>query len=105
MAIKIKEFHNRIRLTQKQLAEKLSCSQSLVAGWDKGKRYPTYENLCKLIDLGITAEELFGKELAQKLIDRSYRPSGDSDKVHITEKVLSEALMRAAEILGGNSQK
>ena len=74
MGLMVKKFLKRVRMTQYDLAEKLGCNQSLVAVWCTGKGVPTYDKICKLIDLGMTAEELFGTELAEKLIFDKDKP-------------------------------
>ena len=67
MEFQVKKFLKRIRMTQYELAEKMGCNQSLVAMWATGRSFATYEKLCQLVELGMTAEELFGKELAERL--------------------------------------
>lgn len=39
--------------------------------WSSGNSSPRYESILKLIDLGATAQELFGEELGSKLIRNS----------------------------------
>lgn len=70
MEFRSKDFRKRIRVTQYQLADMLDCDQSLVAAWERGK-FPTYEKICKLIELGITVQELLGDELANRLLANS----------------------------------
>ena len=73
MEFRSKDFRKRIRVTQYQLAELLGCDQSLVAAWERGK-FPTYEKICKLVELGITIQELLGDEIANRLISNSSIP-------------------------------
>ena len=70
MEFKSKDFRRRIRVTQSQLADLIDCDQSLVAAWERGK-FPTYEKVCKLIELGITIYELLGDEMANRLLANS----------------------------------
>ena len=39
--------------------------------WASNKAVPSYEKIVKLIDNGISAEELFGKECADRLLQNS----------------------------------
>lgn len=71
MVPNIKSFLRRIRITQVGLAEKLGCNQSLIAMWTTGRGYPTFEKICQLIELGISSDELFGKELSDKLLQNN----------------------------------
>ena len=43
----------------------------LIGTWAAKKAVPSYEKMAKLIDVGITAQELFGEELGSKLIENS----------------------------------
>lgn len=60
MKFRIKDFLRRSGMTQYTLAEKLGCNQSLVATWTTGRGYPTYEKLCRLVEIGMKYEEIFG---------------------------------------------
>ena len=40
--------------------------------WSSGDSNPRYEAILKLINLGATAEELFGKDYADKLLANSF---------------------------------
>ena len=80
MEVRIKDFLKRVRITQYDLAEKIGCNQSLVSAWAGGTTKPTLDKIGKLIELGITADELFGPEMARKLCDNSglmYGPPKD----------------------------
>ena len=107
MEFRSKLFRKRIRLTQYQLAQRLGCDQSLVAAWEGGK-FPTYEKICMLIDIGITADELLGPELAKKLLYNSRsvsRPEAfDSEEFQnaVLEKMTD---MKARNIIKDEVQK
>ena len=64
-------FLNRKQLKQKDAASLIGVSSGLIGMWASNKAVPSYEKILKLIDKGITAEELFGKEYAEKLIANS----------------------------------
>ena len=65
------KFVSRTRLKQREIAEKAGVSLGLVGMWASGKAKPSFETILKLIDCGITAEELFGDECAEKLTKNS----------------------------------
>lgn len=52
---------------QRHLAERLGLGTSTVGMWCSGASTPPYDVVVKLIDLGITPEELFGEEISEKL--------------------------------------
>ncbi len=64
-------FMNRKQLKQKDAASLIGVSSGLVGMWASNKAVPSYEKIVKLIDNGATAEELFGKECADKLLQNS----------------------------------
>lgn len=64
-------FAARKRVKQREIADKCGVSLGLVGMWASGKSKPSYETILKLIDCGISAEELFGKEYAEKLFSNS----------------------------------
>lgn len=64
-------FLKRKRWDQTTLAKKLGCTQSAVSMWSCGSSTPTYEMVLKLIGLGATAEELFGKNYSEVLVRNS----------------------------------
>lgn len=61
---------NRNGLKQQQAADLIGVSQATISNWCKGKT-PDYETLSKLITFGMTACELFGKELGNELMKNS----------------------------------
>lgn len=55
----IREHRKKLKLTQKQLAEKLSVGESTVRMWELGKNYPTFPVLILLLTiLQIPADKL-----------------------------------------------
>jgi len=69
MALKIFDiscFLARKSLTHAELAEKLECSTSLVSVWASTDQTPSFDKCLKLIELGMTFEEMFGTELTGK---------------------------------------
>ncbi len=61
MGAKIRQFRERLGMSQKQLADALGLNQSAVALWETGKTTPTNQNLIRLADiLGCKPGDLFG---------------------------------------------
>lgn len=63
--LRIKEFLARegARLgirNQEELAERLGVSDQTVSNWAKGKTFPVHETEYRLLQMGMTVEELFG---------------------------------------------
>ena len=69
----VTKFNDRNGWTIKDLARRLfdKGGESRVGMWSSGDSNPRYESILKLIDLGATAQELFGEELGTKLIQNS----------------------------------
>lgn len=63
MTVRLNEFklaRMKAGLTQKTLAERLKCSESLIAKWETERSRPKGEKLAKIADiLQCKAEELF----------------------------------------------
>lgn len=64
--LRIKEFLARegARLgirTQEELASALGVSDQTVSNWAKGKTFPVHQTEFRLLEMGMTVEELFGK--------------------------------------------
>jgi transcriptional regulator with XRE-family HTH domain len=61
-AQRIKELRKDNGYTQAQLAEKVGCSQPMIALWEKGECEPTASAIVKLSDaLNCTTDFLLGK--------------------------------------------
>jgi len=56
----IRKFRDRSGLNQVQLAEKLGIVQGNITAWESGRGTPSFQKAKKLLELGITVEELFG---------------------------------------------
>jgi len=56
------------------------CQWALLEVGRQKKSVPSYEKILQLIDLGMTAEELFGKELSDKLKANSFQSSTASQE-------------------------
>lgn len=59
--VNVKEFIARIGIGQDELAKRLGLKPSTVYSWTSKGTTPTYEVCQKLLEMGMTVEELFGK--------------------------------------------
>lgn len=78
--VKIKEFIRRAGIRdQEDLADRLGVKRSAVASWSSGERNPTYDTCVRLLDLGMTVEELFGKAYPSTVgaLDEEFRRKAD----------------------------
>jgi transcriptional regulator with XRE-family HTH domain len=81
MDFDITTFLRRSHQTQKELAEKLSCSSGLVGQWASGRAIPSYEKIVDLLKLGMTVREIFGKDVSETaLIDVLPKEKSTVDK-------------------------
>jgi transcriptional regulator with XRE-family HTH domain len=62
-------FLHRKKITQSKLAKALGVTQANISLYNKGKSGIVFDKVEKLIDLGITPEELFGEIGGKKLRD------------------------------------
>ncbi len=49
--------------------------------WSSGRSIPGFEKMGKLIELGMTAQELFGKEIGDLLVKNSSNPESDRGEI------------------------
>ena len=62
ISVRIKELRTEARFTQRQLAEKAGCNQSMVARWESGECEPTASYILKISEIfGCTMDYLLGK--------------------------------------------
>lgn len=59
-------FLSRNKMSQAELAKSLDTSPANVNRWAKGEGVPSYELCVKLLELGMTNEELFGISVKTK---------------------------------------
>jgi len=82
-------FMSRKKISQVKLAKLLGVTQATISLYCKGKSSIGFDKIEKLIDLGITFEELFGAKAGKKLLANSINGmSGDIDPV-FEERVLA----------------
>lgn len=60
---RLKELRKAAKLTQAELAGKISSAQTTIAGWESGAREPDFEMVDRLADFfGVTTDYLIGRE-------------------------------------------
>ncbi len=93
----LKKFSERTGKTFSAIAQELDLTPSLVSQWHRGKSMPGYDHVCKLLDLGMSFEELFGEErwmtLKQKIeanASKSLSGLSNEDCVYIVKTAFKE---------------
>jgi Plasmid maintenance system antidote protein len=94
-------FMNRKKISQTELAEVLDVHQSAVSQYVSGKSGVVFDKVEKLVELGITPEELFGetagKKMRDSIINDYLSKSGDmttQNSLEIVKEGLIEILKR-----------
>ena len=67
------KFLKRKNYKQKDVAAAIKVSMGLVGTWASNKAVPSYKKIIRLIDAGITSQELFGEEIGSKLVENSIK--------------------------------
>lgn len=75
------QFAFRMRYKLREVASKVGASTSLVGNWNSGVAVPSYEKLASLVELGMTAQEMFGKEIGDLLVKNSSKPESDKGEI------------------------
>lgn len=75
------QFAFRMRYKLREVASKVGASTSLVGNWNSGVAVPSYEKLASLVELGMTAQEMFGKEIGDLLVKNSSNPESDRGEI------------------------
>lgn len=78
--LNIKEFIERVGIkSQKALAAELGVSPQTVTKWANGEQFPTHETEIKLLDMGMTVAELFGKPYPSTVgaVDEEFKRKAD----------------------------
>lgn len=63
------------------MAELLKKDVSTVGCWCSGKNVPSYTAQLELINLGVTAQELFGEELGTRLMKNGREPAAAKSEI------------------------
>ncbi|WP_407444878.1 helix-turn-helix transcriptional regulator [Fibrobacter sp.] len=83
------KFLSRKDMTQADLAKALETSPGNVNRWAKNEGVPSYELCSKLLELGMTTEELFGIE---QVYTNSGNVSSVKEFVEVFQKSMNAAL-------------
>ena len=87
----IKDFRHRKGLTQEELGKLLGNKKANISQMERAVSAPSIDGIFTLIEHGMTAEELFGKELASKMYVNS-EPSTPIEKALLVRQGLRELL-------------
>lgn len=89
---RIKEQRNKMRLTQKQLAEKVSVSPQVISNWERGYTEPSGEDIARLSEvLNCSSDYLLGKTDIPDRIEKS------NIKISKDEKDIAKRLQKFRE--------
>ena len=58
-------FLNRTGLKVKDIAKELGVTDSAVSSWKYGRAFPDYPKIFKLLEMGMTLDEMFGIKIAK----------------------------------------
>lgn len=106
----ISSFTNALGISKAELCRRLGLKpkSNTLSLYDKGKSNPPYEMCKKLLELGMTVEELFGPEIAAKVVisrnelkaeQAAYNPKINFDDPAVQAgitKALSDVFAKAA---------
>ena len=74
-------FLSRKRLKHREIAPRIDASLGLIGSWAAGKAKPGFEKMLRLIEEGITAQELFGEKHGDLLVKNSAKPESDRGEI------------------------
>lgn len=74
-------FLSRKRLKHREIAPRIDASLGLIGSWAAGKAKPGFEKMLKLIEEGITAQELFGEKHGDLLVKNSSKSESDRGEI------------------------
>ena len=81
----------------KQIAEMLGITDASASTMVNGKTLPRFEKVFNLVEKGMTLEEIFGADLAKKLVE-SYKIEGaDVENIDIFKELPNPARMTEEE--------
>ena len=86
MPVDINGFLARMGMKGVELQKRLGVSSGNLSQYKSNRSNPSYTMVCKLIEEGMTADELFGPELAKKLLENGAKGGPDTDVLFDSEK-------------------
>ena len=100
--IAIRRFRERMKWSQKDLAEILQVGQSTLHNWESGKRDPGTDLVRALFLLGATVEELFG--IAYSPGTDKTRPNPKAADPLATSAIAKSILLRLTALEQGKAE-
>lgn len=97
MCTGLKDFRTRKGWSQDQLGQILDCGKANISNIENKKGFPAMESVFTLIENGMTLEELFGKELADKLQSPS-RPESPMEQAQRLKGEMQALLQKLESI-------
>lgn len=96
-------FMARNSFTLENVGDMLGCSRVNIHNLRKGRIAPTFGIVCGLLEHGMTLEEMFGPELARKLVSQSQPskppiPESPLEKARFVRAGLKELLAQLTEL-------
>lgn len=90
------KFSARKNFKLRDVAQKIGASVGLVGNWNSKVATPSYEKLAKLIELGMTAQEMFGEELGDLLVKNSQQelPASKGEILAAVKEALADLSKR-----------
>ena len=98
-------FINRKGWKQRELAQRLNIGTSTVGMWCTGQSTPSYGVILKLIELGMTMEELFGVEYSGMLMKNSETSPEVAGSIFDSPEFRASIEKILQEINSGNSHE
>ena len=80
-----KKFMDRTGETRTEIAEKIGCKEANISKFKAGTGLPSVESLFSLVENGMRLEEIFGSELAEKLMEGLVPEPSQSEKANKDE--------------------
>jgi len=93
----LNSFLSRRKLKHRELAKMLECSQALVGRYAYNSATPSYENIVKLLKIGMTIEELFGEDVADKVIVKANSSRFNNVSEDFKDEVIREICNRLSK--------
>lgn len=85
---RIKEQRQKIRYTQKMLADKVSASPQVISNWERGYTEPSADDISRLSEaLECTSDYLLGKSDTSVQINASNNKNSDKDERDIAKRM------------------
>jgi transcriptional regulator with XRE-family HTH domain len=94
----VNSFLGRSGMIFEDLAKKIDCSTGLIGMWTSGKSFASFDKCLKLLELGMTVEEMLGTELFKKIALSPEVPENEKESEGDFRNKVGEAFI---ELLNG----